>query len=68
MEAPTWFIVLGTIALVAYLLYRMFIGGPLANMKDLIKGKQGGCGCLFGIISGIIVGGILIWFIISELL
>lgn len=66
MGAPAWFIVLGAIALVLYLLFRIFISNPFSNIMELLKGRKSGCGCLLGIVCGIIVCGIVIWYIISE--
>lgn len=66
-EAPLWFVILGCIFLVSYILYGVFIKGPLLDIRDMIKGEKSGCGCLFGILSGIVFGGLLIWYIISEL-
>ena len=66
MEAPSWFIVLGAVILVLYILRRI-IGIPIKELFLLIKGGQGGCGCLIKSVIGILLCILLIWYIISEL-
>lgn len=66
MEAPAWFIVLGAIILVLYILGSI-IGIPIKELFLLITGGQGGCGCLVKSVIGILLCILLIWNIISEL-
>ena len=65
METPAWFIILGAIVLVLYLLGR--IGISFSELFLLLTGGQGGCGCLIKSIIGILACILLIWFIITEL-
>ena len=66
MEAPTWFIVLGAIILVLYILGRI-IGIPIKEMFLLLTGGQGGCGCLVKSVIGILLCILLVWYILTEL-
>ena len=66
MEAPAWFIVLGAIILVLYILGSI-IGIPIKELFLLITGGQGGCGCLVKSVIGILLCILHIWNIISEL-
>lgn len=66
MEVPTWFIVLGVIFLVIYLLGRI-IGIPIKELFLLLTGGQGGCGCLIKSVIGILLCILLVWYIVSEL-
>ena len=66
MEVPAWFIVLGAIILVLYILGSI-IGIPIKELFLLITGGQGGCGCLVKSVIGILLCILLIWNIISEL-
>lgn len=67
MDAPLWFVILGAIAFVIYILYRMFIGNPLFASIGFLKGKLSGCGCIVSIILGIFLGGLMIWYVLSDL-
>ena len=66
MEVPTWFIVLGVIFLVLYLLGRI-IGIPIKELFLLLTGGQGGCGCLVKSVIGILLCILLVWYIVFEL-
>lgn len=66
MEAPTWFIVLGAIFLVLYILGKI-IGIPIKELFLLLKGGQGGCGCLIKSVIGILACILLIWYILTDL-
>lgn len=66
MEAPTWFIVLGAIFLVLYVLGKL-IGIPMKELVLLLTGSQGGCGCLIKSIIGILACILLIWYIFTGL-
>ena len=66
MEAPAWFIVLGAIILVLYILGSIIVI-PIKELFLLITGGQGGCGCLVKSVIGILLCILLIWNIISEL-
>ena len=66
MEASTWFIVLGAIILVLYLLGRIIVI-PIKQLLLLLQGDQGGCGCLIKSVIGILLSILFIWFIVSEL-
>lgn len=66
MEAPMWFIVLGSVILVLFILGRI-IGIPIKELFLLLTGGQGGCGCLVKSVIGILLCILLIWYIISEL-
>lgn len=66
MEAPTWFIVLGAIFLVLYILGKI-IGIPIKELFLLLTGGQGGCGCLIKSIIGILACILLIWYILTDL-
>ena len=66
MEVPTWFIVLGAIILVLYILGRI-IGIPIKELFLLLIGGQGGCGCLVKSVIGILLCILLIWYILTEL-
>ena len=66
MEAPTWFIVLVVIFLVLYLLGKI-IGIPIKELFLLIKGGQGGWGCLLKSVIGILLCILLVWYIVFEL-
>lgn len=66
MEVPTWFIVLVVIFLVLYLLGKI-IGIPIKELFLLIKGGQGGCGCLIKSVIGILLCILLVWYIVFEL-
>ena len=66
MEVPTWYIVLGAIILVLFILGRI-IGIPFKELFLLLTGGQGGCGCLIKSVIGILLCILLIWYIISEL-
>ena len=66
MEVPAWFIVLGAIILVLYILGSIIVK-PIKELFLLITGGQGGCGCLVKSVIGILLCILLIWNIISEL-
>lgn len=66
MEAPTWFIVLGAIFLVLYILGKI-IGIPIKELFLLLTGGQGGCGCLIKSVLGILACILLIWYILTDL-
>ena len=66
METPAWFIILGAIVLVLYLLGRI-IGISFSELFLLLTGGQGGCGCLIKSIIGILACILLIWYMITEL-
>ena len=66
MAVPTWFIVLGVIFLVLYILGRI-IGVPIKELFLLLTGGQGGCGCLIKSVIGILLCILLVWYIVSEL-
>lgn len=66
MEVPAWFIVLGAIILVLYILGSIIVI-PIKELFLLITGGQGGCGCLVKSVIGILLCILLIWNIISEL-
>ena len=66
MEVPTWFIVLGVIILVLFILGKI-IGIPIKELFLLLTGGQGGCGCLIKSVIGILLCILLVWYIISEL-
>ena len=66
MEVPAWFIVLGAIILVLYILGSIIVI-PIKELFLLITGGQGGCGCLAKSVIGILLCILLIWNIISEL-
>ena len=67
MEVPTWFIVLGAIILVPFILGKI-IGIPIKELFLLLTGGQGGCGCLIKSVIGILLCILLVWYILSELL
>lgn len=66
MEAPTWFIVLGAIFLVLYILGKI-IGIPIKELLLIFTGGQGGCGCLIKSVLGILLCILLIWYILTDL-
>ena len=66
MEAPMWFVVLGAVVLVLYIIGRI-VHIPSEEFISVITGGQGGCGCLIKSIIGVLCCILLIWFIISEL-
>ena len=66
MEVPTWFIVLGVIILVLFILGKI-IGIPIKELFLLIKRGQGGCGCLIKSVIGILICILLVWYIVFEL-
>ena len=66
MEVPTWFIVLGVIILVLFILGKI-IGIPIKELFLLLTGGQGGCGCLIKSVIGILLCILLVWYIGSEL-
>lgn len=66
MEAPTWFIVLGAIFLVLYILGKI-IGIPIKELLLVFTGGQGGGGCLIKSIIGILACILLIWYILTDL-
>ena len=66
MEVPAWFIVLGAIILVLYILGSIIVI-PIKELFLLITGGQGGCGFLVKSVIGILLCILLIWNIISEL-
>ena len=66
MEVPTWFIVLGAIILVPFILGRI-IGIPIKELFLLLTGGQGGCGCLVKSVIGILLCILLVWYILTEL-
>lgn len=61
------FAIIGTIVLVCILLFRIFVKIPITGALALFKGKTGGCGCFLGGLAVLFVGGLLIWYIISDL-
>ena len=68
METPAGLAIIFAILLVLYVFFRMFIGRPISELLQVLKGGQGGCGCLVRTILGTIAGGVLIWYIITELI
>ena len=66
MEAPMWFIVLGSVILVLFILGKI-IGIPIKELFLLLTGGQGGCGCLIKSVIGILLCILLVWYIVSEL-
>ena len=66
MEVPTWFIVLGAIILVLFILGKI-IGIPIKELFLLLTGGQGGCGCLIKSVIAILLCILLVWYIVSEL-
>ena len=66
MEAHMWFIVLGAVILVLYILGRI-IGIPIKELFLLLTGGQGGCGCLIKSVIGILLCILLVWYILTEL-
>ena len=66
MEAPTWFIVLGAIILVLFILGKI-IGIPIKELFLLLTGGQGGCGCPIKSVIGIMLCILLAWYIVSAL-
>ena len=66
MEVPAWFIVLGAIILVLYILGSIIVI-PIKELFLLITGGQGGCGCLVKSVIGILLCILLVWYIVFEL-
>ena len=66
MEAPMWFIVLGSVILVLFILGKI-IGIPIKELFLLLTGGQGGCGCLVKSVIGILLCILLVWYILTEL-
>lgn len=66
--APTWFIVIGSICLILYILYRVLFAGPLSELLNVIKGERSILGMIFMIIIGLFCGIITIWYIVDSLI
>lgn len=67
MTAPTWFLVIGVILLVIYIIFR-FLGSVITNIIGVLLGGGSGCGCLLKSIVGILAVILLIWYIVTDLL
>lgn len=66
MSAPTWFVVIGVILLVIYIVDSV-LSATLANIHNVLKGEDSGCGCMLKTVLGFFAVIIVIWYIISEL-
>lgn len=66
MTAPTWFVVIGAILLVIYIIDRV-LSATLANIYNVLKGEGSGGGCLLKTVFGFLAVIMVIWYIISEL-
>jgi len=65
--APVWFVVIGVILLILYIIFRVIIGGSIFDLIALLTGKISGCGCLLSTIGGILAAIALIVYLLSEL-
>ena len=65
--ASVLFAAVVAVLLVLYVLKRAFGDVPLGSLKDFLSGEKSGCGCLLTATVGIVLGGILVWYIITEL-
>lgn len=64
--APLWFVILGAIILILYLL-RNVLFGIFKDLLSVLRGKMSCLGCLFSTLAMILVVGLVIWCLVSEL-
>lgn len=67
MTAPTWFVIIGVILLIIYIIDRV-LSNTITNIKNALKGEGSGGGCLLKTVVGFFSVILVIWYLITELL
>lgn len=65
-SVPFWFVIIFVVFLIIYLL-RNAIGGVLGDIFSVLRGKMSVMGCLLSFVVTIIIVGIAIWAIFTQL-
>lgn len=65
-DVPIWFTILAVLFLIYYI-FRSVIWNFIDSVLSVFTGKMSCLGCLFSIVFGLLLAGLLIWYIIDDI-